>query len=457
MNAYLGIDVSKGYSDFLLLNDQHKQLTPAFQLDDTTQGHQVLIQWIDGILTEHGISQLYTAVESTGGFEDNWFACLGSLSRKLPVHISRLNPSVVKNAARAEMNIQVTDAQSARNIASYLIRYGDQVKYGGVDNQYREYRGLHNHIQLLTKQKTQLINELKQLLYCCFPELQRYCKKSIPNWVLSLLQQYPTAAKLARAKVTKVARIRSVTQARAEQLVERAKNSVASRGVFTDTYLVGSIAADIQHKQTRIDELKKLLCQNCQGSEVELLQTIKGIGNYSAASIMVQIEDISRFSSPKQLAGYFGLYPTIKESGDKRHVSRMSKKGRSAIRATLFMCANTAVIHDEHLKSIYARHRAKGKAHKQALGVVMHKMLRMIWGVLTSETAYSAAVDQQNTERTTHSTQDNEEKEIQQKRSLQSFDEDAPVSRLAFRKRKAHRKSQVSRAEHVRDLIDVPS
>ena len=87
----------------------------------------------------------------------------------------------------------------------------------------------------------------------------------------------------------------------------------------------------------------------------------------------------------------------------------------------------------------------------------MHKMLRMIWGVLTSEAAYSAAVDQQNTERTTRSTQDNEEKEIQQKRNLQSFDEDAPVSRLAFRKRKAHQKSQVSKAEQVRDLIDVPS
>lgn len=238
MNAYLGIDVSKGYSDFLLLNDQHKQLVPAFQLDDTAQGHQVLIKWIDEALAEHGISQLYAAIESTGGFEDNWFACLGSLGKKMPVHASRLNPSVVKNAARAQMNIQVTDAQSARNIASYLIRYGDQVKYGGVDNQYREYRGLHNHIQLLTKQRTQLINELKQLLYCCFPELQRYCKKSIPDWVLSLLLQYPTAAKLARAKVAKVARIKAVTQIRAEQLVARAKKSVASRGIFTDTYLV---------------------------------------------------------------------------------------------------------------------------------------------------------------------------------------------------------------------------
>lgn len=457
MNAYLGIDVSKGYSDFLLLNAQHKQLAPTFQLDDTTQGHQVLIKWIDEMLAEHNISQLYTAVESTGGFEDNWFACLGSLGGKLPVHISRLNPLVVKNAARAQKNTQVTDAQSARNIASYLIRYGDQIKYGPVNNQYREYRGLHNHIQLLTKQKTQLINELKQLLYRCSPELQRYCKKSIPNWVLCLLQQYPTAAKLARAKVTKVARIKSVTQTRAEQLVERAKKSVASRGVFTDTYLVESIAADIQHKQIRIGELKKLLCQNCQGSEVELLRTIKGIGDYSAASIMVQIEDISRFSSPKQLAGYFGLYPTIKESGDKRSVSRMSKKGRSAIRSTLYMCAHTAIIHDEHLKSIYARHRAKGKAHNQALGVIMHKMLRMIWGVLTSETPYSATTDQKNIVRTTRSAQEDQEKEIQQKRSLQSFDENAPVSRLAFRKRRAHQKSQVSRAEQVRDLIDVPN
>lgn len=49
-----------------------------------------------------------------------------------------------------------------------------------------------------------------------------------------------------------------------------------------------------------------------------MLQSIIGIGAYSAAAIMIQIEDVKRFASPKELASYFGLHPILKISGDKK-------------------------------------------------------------------------------------------------------------------------------------------
>ncbi|MBK7855601.1 MAG: IS110 family transposase [Bacteroidetes bacterium] len=129
------------------------------------------------------------------------------------------------------------------------------------------------------------------------------------------------------------------------------------------------------------------MADNCKGAEVDLIDTIPGIASYSAAAIMIEIESIHRFATPSHLASYFGLHPVMKESGDKQFAYRMSKKGRSGMRALLYMCAQTSVLHDEHLKNIYHRHRSKGKNHKQAIGVIMHKMLRMIWGVLTQYTA----------------------------------------------------------------------
>lgn len=457
MDAYLGVDVSKGYADFLLLNASFEELSQTFQLDDTSKGHQTLENWLTRCISQYDLSQVYCAVESTGGLENNWFSCLFRLADTLPVQISRLNPSVIKDAARAKLNGQVTDALSARNIASYLIRYADQVKYQQPDNKYRSFRSLQNHINLLTKQKTQLINELKQLLYSCFPELQRYCKQSIPDWVLSLLIHYPTANKLAKGKKAKIARIKGISMAKVEKLIAKAKHTVASRGSYTDGFLIESTARDIQAKQKRLNELKELLANNCKGKEVELLQSIKGIGAYSAACIMIQIEDIGRFASPKELVGYFGLYPAIKESGDKQCVSRMSKKGRAAIRGTLYMCANTAVMFDPHLKSIYAKHRAKNKSHKQALGVIMHKMLRIIWGVLSSGKAYDHKTDATNQEKNNPKERNSQDKELKTKRRMQEFDGEAPVSRMEAKKRKAHQKSQASNAEQIRDLNDVPA
>jgi len=455
MNGYLGIDVSKGYSDFVLLDESLDRLEKPFQLDDTFEGHQKLKEWLGQIMKDYNFDKIYSAVESTGGFENNWFSSISKLSKNLPIQISRLNPSVVKNSAKANLDTQVTDELSAKNIALYIARYHSQVNYNQQENEYSSYRSLHNHIILLTKQKTQIINELKQLLYTCFPELQRFCKSSIPNWVLSLLVKYPTAKKLSKVQLSSISKIKGITIEKAGKLLDRAKISVASRSYLTDGFLIKSMAEDIQNKQKRIDLLKNNLIENCQGAEVELLQTIKGIGAYSAASMMIQIENISRFESPKHLASYFGIHPTIKESGDKRSVSRMSKAGRPAVRSLLFMCANSAVIYDEHFKNIYANQRAKGKAHKQAIGVVMHKMLRIIWGVLTNNTAYKAEIDIENQEKTKTATE-GLISGIENKRRLQEYDDNAPISRMALKKRKVHQTSQVSNTEQVRDLVDVP-
>ncbi len=39
---YVGIDVSKGYGDFVILDEKKHQQESLFQLDDNTQGHEQL-------------------------------------------------------------------------------------------------------------------------------------------------------------------------------------------------------------------------------------------------------------------------------------------------------------------------------------------------------------------------------------------------------------------------------
>lgn len=455
-HAFLGIDSSKGYSDFVLLNDCFEVLSKPVQFDDTRKGHQAVAGWLARCIKKYKLTRIYAGVESTGGFENNWHAMFIDLARSLPVQIARLNPSVVKDAAKATLSVQVTDAVSAYHIASYLIRYGDQVTYGQPETKYRSFRSLDNHLRLLIRQRSQLINQLKQLLYYCFPELQRFCKYGIPNWVLELLIGYPSPQKLSRAHPRTVAKINYITLSKAETLIDKAQQTVASRGGFTDGYLIASLARDIQAKQKRIDQHKKMLAEACAGPEIDLVETISGIATNSAVAIMIQIEDIARFATPGHLAGYFGVFPAIKVSGDQQPVVRMSKKGRSALRATLYMCASNAVLKDPHLKRIYHRHRATGKTHKQALGVIMHKLLRVIWGVLTNRTAYDVQIDQFNQQTNDFPADQPQQRELASKRRHQDFDEDAPISRIATKKRKAYQLSQVSQAEQVRDPVGTP-
>lgn len=457
MKWYLGIDVSKGYADFTLLSDLLLQKEEAFQLDDTNQGHELLRNWFDRLFKLHPELEVDCAVESTGGFENNWYALLIKLSSSLPIRVTRLNPSVVKNASKALLNANKTDMESAREIAGYLKRYADQVDYTVQDNKYASFRSVQNHLDLVTKQKTQVINELKQLLYSSFPELQRFCKQGIPNWVLQLLILYPSPGKLAKAKPQKLVRIKGITAEKAQLLVEKAQSSIACRQTAADEFLIAQMSQEVAEKQEKVKHLKSYLADRCSGKEKDLLETIKGIGSYSASAIMIQIEDIRRFASPKELASYFGLHPVIKMSGDKKMVSRMSKQGRPAIRGILFMCANSAVLADQHMRSIYARHRSNGKNHKQAIGAIMHKMIRIIWGVLVNETPYNTDTDIKNQSKNLQIPQQDVFKETENKRRLQKFDDEAPISRIATKKRKVHAASQAGYAELMRDPVHEPS
>jgi transposase len=444
MNGYLGIDVSKGYADFALVNQDKQLLEKVFQFDDTREGHDGLRERLESLITSNGITHLYCGLESTGGFENNWYGSLVSWMKTLPLSVARLNPAGIKKNIQAGLKRNVTDALSSQYIAEYIIAHPDAVNYEVQNVSYSSFRSLHTHIFLQRKQKTQLINQLKAVLYSCFPELMRYCKDSVPIWVLKVLEKYPSARLISKLRPEQLSKINYLDMEKAQKLILKAKNTVAFQKSETSEFLVRTLALQIQEKQQYIEQSKKVLESNCQGPEVTLLTSLVGVASYSGAAIMIEIEYIKRFPTAKKLVSYFGTNPELKESGDSKLIPRMSKKGRASMRAVLFMCAKTAVVHDAHMKRIYHKHRSKGKTHKQALGVIMQKLLRIIWGMLTHNAKYDSSIDQKNQIMQQELPDRANEKEIAHKRRYQKFDGDAPITNKQNKKRKVYEESQAS-------------
>lgn len=456
MNGYLGIDVSKGYSDFILLDSNKKQLEEVFQFDDTRLGHESLKKQLDRMMKIHQLEHLFCGLESTGGFENNWYNSLVQWSESKQISVVRLNPHVVKSNTMATLQRNITDALSSRYIAEYLIAQASFINYSTNQTDYSSFRSLNNHINLQKKQQTQLVNQLKFVLYSIFPELLRYCKSGVPSWVLEVLKKYPSVPQIGKLKPEQLSKIKYLDEKKATSIINKAKSSVASRNNVTDLFLIKSLSNEIQQKQISIREQKDFLAEQCNGDEIDLLTSIPGIGKYSAAVIMIEIENINRFASPKELVSYFGVHPELKDSGDKKGVHRMSKRGRSSMRGALYLCAQASVLFDEHIKAIYHKHRSKGFNHKQAIGVIMNKRLRMIWGILTTKKAYNASVDGYNQKQQVESPKNNNKAELKTKRRFQELDEDAPISNRQNRTRKANSESQVSNAEQVRDHRKSP-
>ena len=64
-----------------------------------------------------------------------------------------------------------------------------------------------------------------------------------------------------------------------------------------------------------------------KNQNIGLLMTIPGINVYSAAAIMSEIDDISRFKGKESLAAYAGLIPRLDESSSRKVLGHISKHG----------------------------------------------------------------------------------------------------------------------------------
>lgn len=467
--GYLGMDVSKGTCDFILFDSDKQPLEEGFALDDCKQGRKTLStlieQWFSG-----GLTHLYCGVESTGGYENNWFSLLCSVSASYAgkgktLKVARINAKAVKACGQAGMLRTQTDQTSAFSIASYLMNWPEKITYSpqnarSTDGQWMVSRQQVGFITMLHKQKTQLSNQLEKLIYQHTGELLVYCRNGIPRWMLRLLKRYPSREKIKRAGRKKLASIKGISADKAASILARLDwDQPVSSPMSCHT--IAATARQIAHLHEQIHTEDTFLTdQYADHPDAKLLKSINGVGIASAVRLVVQIEDVTRFASAKKLCAYFGVHPTWKESGDGRWKSGMSKQGRSSVRATLYMCGLSAIRCDEEFKGLYHRFRSKGMNHYQAMGVVMHKLLRVVYGVLTNQTPYDPGVDRQNREHAETVRQQIKKKTNQAARKKQTRRQrymqpdsngidQSPISRRAWKKRKQEASQSSDQEEYA--------
>lgn len=451
---YLGIDVSKGYSDFVMLNAKKQPVIENFQLDDTFEGHGRLYETLRSFNHDYPEATIYAAVESTGGYENNWFQALLKFQGSLPIKTAHLNPLGVSHNHKADLKRNVTDKISAQNVAEYMIAHPEKVSYQH-QNSLASLRKQWGFISMLTKQSGQLLNQLESLVYNANPEILMYCKDGTPQWVLKLLTRYPTALRLSKAKAKSVARIPYVSRERAQQLVATAKKSVASASDQITEQLIGATVKQILDLNKTIKTQTQILADECVVPEVELLKTFIGIGDYSAIGLMLEIQSVKRFLTSKKLASFFGIHPVYKKSGDGTWKYRMSKKGRREPRRILYLVAMSAIKSNPLIRSIYQQAVQRGMEKMAAVGLCMHKILRIIYGMLKHNKAFDPEIDRKNRQK----------KPLRQRkvrpdkdRRYQDFDSKAPISSRQKKKREERKQlsQNVSNVEYGINEASVP-
>jgi len=441
-NFYLGADVSKGYADFVIINGEKDVIETNFQLDDNFIGHKELEKILNDFFSKNPDAVIYAGVESTGGYENNWFNLLKKLGSNennhndslMKISVARVNPKATSHNNQAELNRITTDKVSAKNIAEYLINHKKKINYDKTDL-FFSVRKQWKFIRMLVKQKTQLYNQLQSLLYTANSELLQFCKHGYPQWLLKVLIKYPTAKHLSRAKKTALDSIPYLSSQRAEELISQAKSSIASSTDDTTGNLIKNTVEQIIHMEKMYDLQIDSLSKNFPLlDEVQILKSFIGIDDYSAMGLLMNIGSIENFSTTKKLSAFFGLHPIWKQSGDGIWGFHMSKQGSAEVRHTLYNVTACAIVHNPLIKEIYEHHLKKGFNRMAAIGACMHKILRIVFGMLKNKEKFNPEKDRILREKSF--IKKSKPAQPDNSRRFQPFDSKAPISRRQAKRRK---------------------
>jgi transposase len=450
---YLGIDVSKGYADFCLLDCKKQLADKVFQLDDNRQGHAFLSHYLDQQAAS-GI-QIVCGLESTGGYEQNWLNLLKQLGMKSSIRVFKLNPKGVKHQIESTLTRTITDGVSARGIAEYLVNnYAELQDIWHKNTHHKQEETARQHCYNLTlgliKHQTARYNQLEKLIYQIFPELIIFCKNGIPNWMIRLLITYPGISAIRRSQIRGIKSIKGISLAKAERIKQMARESISAASDEFQEVMIKTLAQNIQYHQNQIEQLKNQLVKAGKNDQTDLICSIRGIADWTAVALFLLLGDVSRFEGTDQLASFFGVHPRFKQSGDGKWGAHMSKQGNAAMRALLYVAANNVILHEPYFKKIYQHHISRGKKRRAVIGIIMHKLLRITYGILNNQKPFDANVDETNKSKTAVQLV----KQISPKaRRYQEINANAPISRSNYKKRRAELECQIS----TKDILTASS
>lgn len=332
---YLGVDVAKK-TLAVSLKDPIKEnpLWTNKSVSNDEKGFASIADKTTKIIIDKGYKQPFTIVigmESTGVYGERLAHYFDALRDRFVVYV--LNPSAVHSFAQSSMVKNKNDSVDAKIIASFLeFAVPKKLVAPWLPPTTDEVR-----LQELSKRREELIhtrtaetNRLEKHLF----------RVNSPNVVVESVKN----------------------------LILHLENEIKA------------IEKEISDHVDRHPDLKK---------DIELMQSIPGIGETTPIVIQSETGGLSRFSEVRQLIAYVGLAPREFSSGSSvyRH-SHISKRGNSRIRSVLYMCAMSAIKWNPVITAFYRELLARGKCKKVAIVACMRKLLCIVWGVVKNAKAF---------------------------------------------------------------------
>jgi len=123
--------------------------------------------------------------------------------------------------------------------------------------------------------------------------------------------------------------------------------------------------------------------------QMELLTSIKGIGENIASALIMATGGFTYFSSAKQISRFLGLCPTYQQSGTSVNVKgHINRNGDPYLRSQLYLAAVSSIVCNSACRKAFLKMKERGKSGKVAIIAIANKLIRQAYAVVTNNQSY---------------------------------------------------------------------
>jgi transposase len=167
---------------------------------------------------------------------------------------------------------------------------------------------------------------------------------------------------------------------------------------FSDELYTESFRAMLDHYldlHRRVKEQERRIHRLAEAERyakrLALLRTIPGIGLLSGMTVLVELQDVRRFSSVECMASYLGLNPQQYSTGEQKRMGHITRAGNQFVRHALVELAWRCIRRDPALLEKYEALRRR-RGSKIAIVAIARRVALRIRRVLTTEEGYKLGV-----------------------------------------------------------------
>jgi len=394
----IGVDIAKKIHYARTFDWRGIELDRTISFKANSTGFSEFMKWAKKTAEKNGKDKIIVGIEPTGHY---WYTFAQALLVE-GIMVVQVNPYHVKKAKELDDNSpSKSDRKDPKTIAMLVKDGRYQIPYIPT-GKYAELRKANNLREEWLKKMWSIKNKMQRWLDTYFPEFLKVFSDREGKAAIMTLERMCLPSKIVGHTAEEIVSIwreeikRAVGIKRAQKLIAIANSSVGIKeGLKMAEYEMQLLLKEYLEVRKILDELEKHLediVLNIPGAE-RLLE-VKGIGIKTVAGFLAEIGDITRFSHPKQIIKLAGLNLRENSSGEHKGETKITKRGRSRLRAILFRAILPLAAKNQEFNTLHKYYTTKKEnplKKKQSLIALCNKLIRIAYTLITMDVAYDPA------------------------------------------------------------------